>query len=1406
MKKKDFLSIALLTVTGVSLALAASASAADYDGDGIDDAADNCPAVSNPGQADTDGLLGMASYWKLDEGSGTTAADSAGGNPGALLNGAVWTSGRAGDAIEFDGSDDYVRSPDSSALPLGNSPRTMMAWIRPQSFPDGAYNGILAYGALACTGHGSLLSIRNDGRLSHAFWCDDTHQTSGPTATLNAWNHAAFTYDGDFGRLYLNGQMVRMRIFSATVVDTLNGPIRIGCTDDPGRCFDGAIDEAAIYDRALSAQEISAVYEAGLAGHGYAADGVGDACDNCPTLVNLDQADGDGDGQGDACDNCPGVHNPDQADLDGDGAGDACDDSDEDGLIDATDNCPLAHNAGQSDADGDGPGDACDNCPGAHNPGQTDSDGDGAGDACDAYPYDRDDDGFDDDADNCPDTPSPDQGDADGDGAGDVCDNCPADYNPDQADDDGLLDMAAYWRFDDGAGTLAEDSAANHTGVLFNGPAWTSGKAGGALSFDGADDYVAVPYLYTSFLGQNYKGPVTILAWVKPASTGNGFVVADGNRNEGYIKVEAHNKRVLYEYQTASLTMGLTEFDGWHFVALVTTGYGEYLRAHLDGQYIEHAQAACTPDWCGPDGDFNIGDSLKGLIDEVAVYDRALSVEEIQTRYQAGLAGHGYASDGVGDVCDNCPAVTNPGQADGDSDGAGDACDNCPAVANPDQADTHVPSTLDELVFTVNHADCGDPSTEVGRFTFYLNDVSLGSYEPTVGCYCNEVAATFVLNDAATIAAFNQNAPNSVRVDWDSQIAVGYVTATAIGPSASDTVTLFGDPGFQDLCAGGYAWGGSESGDIAKADGVGDACDNCPSAYNPAQTDLDPVGLFSDDFEDGDAAGWHEYLWGDAAGTFQMAPGHESAHSVRLQKTTAQGAQYLSIPLADLDPDFPGSTYTVEVMVKAEQNDGDGFWIGADWWGPSLSYGGSWGDNQAGAFDWKRYTRTFTVPATAEEGNFFIGNAWAQQSILYLDSVKIVKRAGDGVGDACDNCPGLHNPGQPDTDADDVGDACDNCPDAHNPGQGDESSERFFEDFEDGDAGGIVTVGPGAWTVENGKYRLVSSVCGDGALMPAGTLSDYSIETKITVDAVPAWGWVGYMLRTQSDNPNNWGPGYLVIFGTTRAELFTTDPWRSIATAPVGFTAGQEFTARAVLVGDNIKIYRDDELLLDVNDGTYASGYTTILECETTELRFDDIRVVEFAADGAGDACDCKDDGICTAAQYCVDHGTYDPDCCADADHDGYPGTPAGCGPDCDDADAQVNPGMPETYCNGVDDDCDAQTLDNPDVDSDGVAYCHDKCRGTAAPEASVPGEELGTNRFAITTGTRQDDYYLFDTRAPKGKGPRRSFTTESTYGCSCEQILATTSDEMKGHHKSGCSIGVMEDWADNGVLDEHQP
>jgi hypothetical protein len=88
-------------------------------------------------------------------------------------------------------------------------------------------------------------------------------------------------------------------------------------------------------------------------------DGIGDACDQ-------DQLDGDGDGVGNSKDNCKTVYNPTQSDGDRDGIGDACDkDKDNDGIPDLYDNCPTKANTSQTDTDRDGIGDACESSSGS---------------------------------------------------------------------------------------------------------------------------------------------------------------------------------------------------------------------------------------------------------------------------------------------------------------------------------------------------------------------------------------------------------------------------------------------------------------------------------------------------------------------------------------------------------------------------------------------------------------------------------------------------------------------------------------------------------------------------------------------------------------------------------------------------------------------------------------------------------------------------------------------------------------------------------------------------------------------------------------------------------------------------------------------------------------------------------
>jgi hypothetical protein len=94
------------------------------------------------------------------------------------------------------------------------------------------------------------------------------------------------------------------------------------------------------------------------------------------------------------------------------------------------------------------------------------------------------------------------------------------------------------------------------------------------------------------------------------------------------------------------------------------------------------------------------------------------------------------------------------------------------------------------------------------------------------------------------------------------------------------------------------------------------------------------------------------------------------------------------------------------------------------------------------------------------------------------------------------------------------------------------------------------------------------------------------------------------------------------------------------------------------------------------------------------------------------------------------------------------------------------------------------------DEDGDGVPNNQDRCPGTMIPE-SVPTVRLGTNRWALVDG---DGY--FDTTAPNGNPPKRSYSLEDTAGCSCEQII----DALhlgNGHRNFGCSNGAMDNWID---------
>jgi len=208
---------------------------------------------------------GLVGSWSFDEGTGTSVHDSSGnGNNGTLMNAPVWSTGKYGDALTFDGIYDYVEIPHNETLTSSNF--TIEAWIYLSSDVVGtqarkvskqetiskSYSfDIFGNGYGGSTGNQLLLSIGNG-----ANWWNFLSATHLSNQT---WYHVAGTHEGTTSKIYIDGQLDKNGTTSTQTANN-TGVLTIGCQKQTGTnasfFFNGTIDEVEIYNRALSQQEI----------------------------------------------------------------------------------------------------------------------------------------------------------------------------------------------------------------------------------------------------------------------------------------------------------------------------------------------------------------------------------------------------------------------------------------------------------------------------------------------------------------------------------------------------------------------------------------------------------------------------------------------------------------------------------------------------------------------------------------------------------------------------------------------------------------------------------------------------------------------------------------------------------------------------------------------------------------------------------------------------------------------------------------------------------------------------------------------------------------------------------------------------------------------------------------------
>jgi hypothetical protein len=203
----------------------------------------------------------------------------------------------------------------------------------------------------------------------------------------------------------------------------------------------------------------------------------------------------------------------------------------------------------------------------------------------------------------------------------------------------------AYWKLDQTEGNIAHNSAGENDGICYGEPFWqpANGHIDGALKFDGIDDYIT-----TDFILDPADGVFSVFAWIKGGVPGQVIISQTDGTGTGqiWLGIEPSEGKLMTGLSSivgrSSSTPLVSDFvitDGlWHHVGIVVTAYQSMrLRnLYIDGVIVvpEYIPVKLpTSDGglhIGVDKNLDEGSFFSGLIDDVRIYDVALTPEQIE--------------------------------------------------------------------------------------------------------------------------------------------------------------------------------------------------------------------------------------------------------------------------------------------------------------------------------------------------------------------------------------------------------------------------------------------------------------------------------------------------------------------------------------------------------------------------------------------------------------------------------------------------------------------------------------------------------------------------------------------------------------------------------------------------------
>lgn len=217
---------------------------------------------------------GVIAWWTGD-GSGTNLAGS--GN-GTLQSGATYAAGKVGQAFNLGGASDYISVPSSPAL-HSDRQLTVMGWFRANALsPEWQtvfWKGNTPDCTTSCENREYGMWINQGGYLHFASTPADrigvdqlTANTPAGRIVAGQWYHFAGVINSDANTMavFVNGTNAVTTTYSTAGIRTSTGALHLGVTAGGGNQFNGLLDEVAIFNRALSSNEIAAIYAAGTNG------------------------------------------------------------------------------------------------------------------------------------------------------------------------------------------------------------------------------------------------------------------------------------------------------------------------------------------------------------------------------------------------------------------------------------------------------------------------------------------------------------------------------------------------------------------------------------------------------------------------------------------------------------------------------------------------------------------------------------------------------------------------------------------------------------------------------------------------------------------------------------------------------------------------------------------------------------------------------------------------------------------------------------------------------------------------------------------------------------------------------------------------------------------------------------